>query len=128
MGWRFPYASVIRSKADVFDPGVELLTPESNSAVVEAARNGSGTGARAIAPGQALQFGFLGTKGTGGVPPAVVDDVLAPPLHAAPMTSQVQRAPVEITRLRAGLAPLLSLTLQAPSPPSTPTTSAPSPA
>jgi hypothetical protein len=64
MRWRFPYTSVIRSKQDVFDPGVELLTPGSATPVVQAVGEGPVL-ARPIASGQPLQFGFLGTKGTG---------------------------------------------------------------
>ena len=77
MGWKFPFNSTIKSPQDVFDPTVVLLTPDSVTPVLE--ETGGSTnksiavitnstvtaGGSGIAPGQSLQFGFLGTKGSG---------------------------------------------------------------
>ncbi len=62
--WQFPFNSSINLAQDVFDPGVQLRSPEDGSGspnwtVLESSRD--------IEPGTAFQFGFLGVKGPGGM-------------------------------------------------------------
>jgi len=67
MGWQFPFGSTIKNSVDVLDPGLELLVLNSNTPIVETA---TGTASMrndslAIAPGNSVQFLFIGTKGNG---------------------------------------------------------------
>lgn len=58
MAWQFPFSSIIQTPQDVFEPGVVLLTPNTNAPVLQSTNS-------SLAPGQSLQFSFLGTKGRG---------------------------------------------------------------
>ncbi|PSC71845.1 serine threonine kinase [Micractinium conductrix] len=60
MGWHFPFGSVIKTQQDIFEPDIQLMSPDSVDPTIQAAN-----GTLAILQQDELLFSFLGTKGAG---------------------------------------------------------------